>query len=104
MISIALRGTCSAWPSAANSSASAALIRLRLREPDLRGSFRVGVGVPALVALALLPMLFIVAAVALEVRSRDIGLVGVLIAVLFGALGPVWYAARSRLPASRSGG
>jgi amino acid transporter len=76
----------------------AALIRLRVRASELRGSFRVGVGVPALVALALLPILFIVTAVALEVRNRDIGLVGVLVAVLVGALGPIWYAARSRLP------
>ena len=77
----------------------AALIRLRSAEPELRGGFRVPVGIPVLVALAALPMLLIAAAVALEVRSRDIGLVGVGVAALFGALGPVWYAARSRMEA-----
>lgn len=75
----------------------AALIRLRAREPDLRGPFRVPVGTKVLVLLAALPMLLIGTAVTLEVRSRDIGLVGVAVAALFGAVGPIWYAARSRM-------
>ena len=74
----------------------AALIHLRASEPTLRGSFRLPVGRGALVALAVLPMLLITAAVALEVKSRDIGLVGVAVAAGLGAIGPIWYAARSR--------
>jgi amino acid transporter len=70
----------------------AALIQLRRREPGLRGAFRVPVGIPVLVMLALLPMAFITVAVTLEVRSKEIGLPGVLIAALLAAVGPVWYA------------
>lgn len=70
----------------------AALIQLRRREPELRGAFRVPVGIPVLVVLALLPMAFITVAVILEVRSREIGLPGVLVAALLAGVGPVWYA------------
>jgi hypothetical protein len=45
-----------------------------------------------LVVLAALPMLVLVAAVALEVRSRAIGLPGVLAAVALAVLGPLVYA------------
>ncbi len=70
----------------------AALIQLRRREPDLRGAFRVPVGIPVLVVLALLPMAFITVAVTLEVQSKEIGLPGVAVAALLAAVGPVWYA------------
>jgi len=69
----------------------AALIQLRRREPDLRGAFRVPVGIPVLVILALLPMAFITVAVALEVHSKEIGLPGVVVAALLAMAGPVWY-------------
>jgi len=69
----------------------AALIRLRRREPELRGSFRVPAGVPALVGLAALPVLLLVVAVALEVRSREIGLPGVLVAAALTAVGIIGY-------------
>ncbi len=72
----------------------AALIALRRREPALRGSFRVPVGAPLLVALAALPVLVIGIAVALEVRSRTIGLVGVLVAAVLGFAGPFAYGLR----------
>jgi amino acid transporter len=71
----------------------AALIALRRREPELTGSFRVPLRGPALVALAVLPMLVLAVAVTLEVRSRAIGLVGVLVATGVGVAGPVVYAA-----------
>jgi amino acid transporter len=74
----------------------AALIALRRREPDLVGSFRVPVRVPALVVLAALPVLVLGTAVVLEVRSRAIGLVGVLVATVLGLVGPAVYAALSR--------
>ena len=70
----------------------AALIRLRRAEPALRGAFRVPLGVPWLVALAALPLLVLVAGVVLEVRSRAIGLPGVLVAVLLALAGPPVYA------------
>lgn len=74
----------------------AALIALRRREPGLRGSFRVPLGVPGLIALAALPVLLIGVAVGLEVRSRTIGLVGVMAAVVLGVAGPAAYAALRR--------
>jgi len=74
----------------------AALLALRRREPELRGSFRVPLGAPALTVLAALPVALIAVAVALEVRSRAIGLVGVLVAAAFGLAGPATYAALGR--------
>ena len=70
----------------------AALIALRRREPGLVGSFRVPLRGTALVALAALPLLVLAVAVTLEVRSRAIGLVGVLVAAGAGAAGPAAYA------------
>jgi amino acid transporter len=70
----------------------AALLRLRRVEPELRGAFRVPAGIPVLTLLAALPVLLLVVAVALEVRSRAIGLPGVLVAVCLAAAGPLAYA------------
>src|SRR6059036_4106715 len=84
----------------------AALVRLRLREPGLRGAFRVPVGVPLLVTLAALPLLLLIAGVALEGQSRTIGLPGVLVAVALAAIGPPLYAGllsrRARLEPRRA--
>src|SRR5207248_2617816 len=66
----------------------AALIRLRRAEPTLRGAFRVPLGVPWLVVLASLPLVVLVAGLVLEVRSRAIGLPGVVVAVLLAVVGP----------------
>jgi len=74
-----------------------ALLRLRSREPELRGAFRVPVGLRVLAGLALLPVLLLVTAVTLEVQSHAIGLPGVVVAVLLAAVGPLGYAARRRL-------
>src|SRR3989441_12700610 len=71
----------------------AALVRLRRAEPGLRGAFRVPVGVPLLVTLAALPILLLIAGVALEVQSRTIGRPGVLVALGLAAVGPAVYAA-----------
>src|SRR3989442_231631 len=76
-----------------------ALLELRSRERELRGAFRVPVGLRALAGLALLPVLLLVTAVMLEVRSHAIGLPGVVVAVLLAALGPLGYAARRRAQA-----
>ena len=84
----------------------AALVRLRRKEPGLRGAFRVPVGVPLLVTLAALPLLLLIAGVALEVQSRTIGLPGVLVAVVLAAIGPPLYAGllarRARLEPRRA--
>ena len=74
----------------------AALIALRRREPALRGAFRISLGEAALVVLAALPALVLCAAVALEVQSRTVGLVGVGVAAAFGLAGPLAYPALGR--------
>jgi amino acid transporter len=74
----------------------AALIRLRRVEPELRGSFRVPLGVAGLTVVASLPVLLLTLAVVLEVRSHEIGLPGVLIAAALAALGPILYATTGR--------
>jgi amino acid transporter len=74
----------------------AALLALRHREPQLVGSFRVPVRVPALAGLAALPVLVLALAVALEVRNTVNGLVGVLVAAACGAVGPAVFAALRR--------
>jgi len=56
----------------------------------------VPVGLRALAGLALLPVLLLVTAVTLEVRSHEIGLPGVVVAALLSAVGPLGYAAQRR--------
>jgi len=74
----------------------AALIQLRRTEPELRGTFRVPLGRAGLVFLASLPVLLLLAGVALEVRSHEIGLPGVLVAAALAFLGPIVYVATGR--------
>jgi len=71
----------------------AALLKLRAAEPELRGAFRVPLPIPGLALLAALPILAIVAAVVLEIRSHEIGLPGVMAALVLALAGPVWYRA-----------
>ncbi len=84
----------------------AALVRLRRAEPELRGAFRLPVGVRTLAVLAALPIVLLIAGVTLEVQSRAIGLPGVLVAVALAALGPPLYAGlvarRARLEPRRA--
>jgi amino acid transporter len=70
----------------------AALITLREKEPELRGSFRIPLGRGGVIALALLPVLILVGVVAMEMSDGEYGgpaIVGALAAVL---LGPIGYA------------
>jgi len=69
----------------------AALIQLRRAEPGLRGVFRVPLGPRGLAVLAAPPLLLLVAAVTLELRSRARGLPGVLVALLLAGAGPLAY-------------
>jgi amino acid transporter len=72
----------------------AALIQLRRAEPELRGAFRVPVGIPGLTMLAAMPIVVICAAVVLEIHSHEIGLPGLVAAVVLALAGPVWYRLR----------
>jgi amino acid transporter len=76
----------------------AALLQLRRAEPALRGAFRVPLGVPGLAVLAAMPIILIVAAVTLEIQSHEIGLPGVVVAIVLAVVGPAWY--RFRPPRS----
>lgn len=69
----------------------AALLKLRRAEPELRGSFRVPVGIPVLAVLAAMPIVLILVAVGLELHSHEIGLPGVAAAVVLAIAGPIWY-------------
>lgn len=69
-----------------------ALLKLRRAEPGLRGAFRVPLGVPGLTLLAALPVAVLAVGVALEVRSSDAGLPGVLAALGLAVVGPGLYA------------
>ena len=70
-----------------------ALVRLRAREPALRGPFRIPTGTAGVAALAALPMAIMGGVVWLEVHDPEFGLPAVLYSVLAIAAGPVAYAA-----------
>jgi len=63
-------------------------LKLRQVEPELRGAFRVPLRIPGLAVLAALPILLMVVAVVLEIRSHEIGLPGVIAAVALALGGP----------------
>ncbi|GJG87856.1 amino acid transporter [Gemmatimonadetes bacterium T265] len=75
-----------------------ALVRLRRREPGLRGPFRIPLGTAGVAALALLPAFVFVAATGYSIAGGEIGATAVLGSFAAVALGPVVYtwAARRR--------
>ncbi|MBC7790406.1 MAG: APC family permease [Anaerolineae bacterium] len=68
-----------------------ALIALRMREPGLRGSFRIPLGTAGVVVLAALPAAVLAIVVALELQDVSYGLPAVLGALGAAAAGPVVY-------------
>jgi hypothetical protein len=68
-----------------------ALLQLRRAEPELRGPFRVPLGIPGLAVLAALPLSLMVTAVVLAFGSREIGVPGIITATCLAVAGPVWY-------------
>jgi amino acid transporter len=77
-----------------------ALIQLRRAEPQLRGPFRVPLGIPGLVVLAAMPLLLMFAAVVLALQSREIGMPGIITAVVLAVAGPLWFYASDRSESS----
>jgi amino acid transporter len=73
-----------------------ALIALRTKEPDLRGSFRIPVGRNGVIALAALPMAILLTVVALSFLDGEYGLPAVIGAAVAIALGPVAYRIATR--------
>jgi hypothetical protein len=70
----------------------ASLIVLRVREPTLRGAFRIPLGTKAIAALAALPAGVLVLVVALSFADGEYGLPAVAGAGVAIALGPLCYA------------
>jgi len=68
-----------------------ALIRLRKSEPELRGSFRLPIGIGGVTALAALPMIILVLTMWLSFRGGELGATAVTAALLAAALGPVLF-------------
>lgn len=73
-----------------------ALIQLRRREPDLRGPFRLPLGVRGVTALAMLPVLIFLVATSYSMAGGEIGAAAVAGSLVAVALGPLayWWAAR----------
>ena len=69
----------------------ASLVALRRKEPSLRGAFRIPLGTRGVALLAAVPMLVLVAVVALELRDPEMGLPAVAGAAIAVALGPLLY-------------
>lgn len=79
-----------------------ALVRLRVREPALRGPFRLPFGTGGVTALAVLPATVFVTATAYSVAGGEIGAQAVAGSLAALALGPVCYAVFTRAGRRRS--
>jgi amino acid transporter len=66
-----------------------ALIALRKKEPELRGTFRIPVGRSGVIALATLPMIILLAVIGLSFRDGEYGVPAVIGAAIAIALGPI---------------
>jgi amino acid transporter len=73
-----------------------ALVMLRKREPELRGSFRIPVGRNGVIALAMLPLCILLIVVALSFKDGEYGLPAVIGAAIAIALGPIVYRVAER--------
>ncbi|MEQ1690727.1 MAG: APC family permease [Gemmatimonas sp.] len=69
----------------------AALIRLRIHEPELRGAFRIPVGMTGIGILVAIPSGILLLTVALSLADGEYGTPAVLAALAATALGPVIY-------------
>ncbi len=78
----------------------AALIALRKKNPDLRGSFRIPLGRGGVTALALLPAVILVGVVAMEMTDGEYGGPAILGALAALLLGPIAYLFAKRAPAT----
>ncbi|MEO7712085.1 MAG: APC family permease [Gemmatimonadaceae bacterium] len=74
----------------------AALVRLRVREPSLRGSFRIPLGTTGVAVLGTLPVLVLLLVAGLSVADGEFGVPALAGAAAAVALGPVAYALAGR--------
>jgi amino acid transporter len=77
-----------------------ALIRLRKREPGLRGSFRIPLARGGVAALAALPMIVLVGVIVISFRDGEYGLPAVIGAAIAIVLGPIVFRLASRRTAA----
>ncbi|HUO53086.1 MAG TPA: APC family permease [Gemmatimonadaceae bacterium] len=68
-----------------------ALVRLRVREPHLRGAFRIPLGTAGVAALAALPVAILSVVLWLETQDAEFGLPAVMGSLVAIALGPAAY-------------
>ena len=80
----------------------AALVRLRMREPSLRGSFRIPLGTAGVAVLGTLPMLVLLLVAGLSFADGEFGVPALAGAAAAVALGPVAYALANRYRARSS--
>ncbi len=73
-----------------------ALLMLRKKEPQLRGAFRIPAGFKTVCVLAAIPMVMLIAVVALEIQDGEYGLPAVSGALIAALVGPVAYYFSSR--------
>lgn len=74
----------------------AALVQLRKTEPELRGAFRIPVGRRGVIALAVLPMLMLVAMIGISFRDGEYGFPAVVGTVIACVAGMIAYALGDR--------
>jgi amino acid transporter len=79
-----------------------ALIALRIKEPQLRGAFRIPVNTAGVCALAALPMIILVIVTTLSFRDGEYGLPAVIGAAVAAGVGPIAYMLATRRSAARS--
>jgi amino acid transporter len=80
-----------------------ALIALRMREPGLRGAFRIPVGTAGVVLLATVPVVILLIVTGLELRDGEYGLPAIIAAFAAVAIGlPGYWLARRFLQASEN--
>lgn len=83
-----------------------ALVVLRRREPELRGSFRIPVNTLGVIIIAMIPMLVLAFVVYLELHDGEFGIPAVAGSLIAAALGPLAYllAKRALSPEGRGNG
>lgn len=74
----------------------AALIALRVREPHLRGSYRIPLGTAGVVVLALIPVSVLTFVVVLGLQDPEMGMPAIVGASVAAAMGPLLYVIADR--------
>jgi amino acid transporter len=78
-----------------------ALIVLRRKEPELRGSFRIPVNTAGVTVLAIIPMLVLIGVVWLDMHDGEFGMPAVIGSVIAALLGPIAYLAAKKFVDTR---